>query len=960
MIRRIVTIIVFSACIISMLHAQVFSGRETVLFDFDWRFRKGSIAGAAQSDFNDKKWRAVNLPHDWSIEDLPVVSDENDKVINLSTGRWKFIRGDNPEYKEYSAFEGNWDLVEVPADWSSYPFPEVAPNWGWYRRSVVLGEEDRGKNISVQLGKIGEADELYVNGKLVGSSGQMPPSFVSAKNEDRVYLIPPSAINYNGRNVLALRVYRETGEGGIYRDKPVRIISGPFDSYSEGGPETGYTVGGIGWYRKVFHVGENDISRAFRIKFDGVYKDAEVWINGHKMGIHNNGYTPFEYNVTEYIRPGEDNVLAVKVTNTGRNSRWYSGSGIYRHVWLVKSEKIFHDDRYCKLEFSKVDTVSSILNFTAGIENITKDTTLLRWLVQIEDADGNEVVLQEKMINVFAGGPHEFNMKLNIDHARLWNPEHPYLYTLHSTLFSGLKPMDGHIISFGLRNISYSADKGFMLNGESVVLKGGNLPHDNGALGARAFDAAEFRKIKLLKDAGFNAVRTVHNPPSSALLAACDQLGVMVVEDLFDVWRVSRLPQDYHMYFDDNWKKDLASVVLRDRNHPSVMMWSLGDDVPERFDPGVEDMVKALSDEIKQYDNTRPVTAGISRNSTEWKRADNFFNLLDLAGYNYQSETYVPDHQRVPERVIWNSASYPYQAWNYWESVVKYPYVIGDFVWSAFDYLGDAGLGWYSKQGEPDVLYPWTISYCGDFDITGNKRPQLYYRNTLWSSKPEVHLFIRNPKPVFGERSKIEWGWDDISPVWTWKGYESLFFEAVVYSNCDEVKLFSNGKEIAGKKMTPAMKNTATFLVRYEPGTLVAAGINQQKTVSTSTLKTSGFPAVIVLKPSKDILVADGQDLVYVDVEIHDDKGVLNPNYRIPLSFVVDGPGEIVGIGNGDPQNTESFQGPVKSTYNGKCQVIIRSKREAGSVHLHVADIGKLIPGELTIKSESTRRNFLW
>jgi beta-galactosidase len=959
MIRRIVTIIVFSACIVSMLHAQVFSGRETVLFDFDWKFTKGSIAGAAQSDFNDKKWRTVNLPHDWSIEDLPSVADENDKVINLSSGRWKFIRGDNPEYKEYGAFEGNWDLVQVPANWLTYPLPEAEPHWGWYRRSISLGEEDRGKNISIQLGKIGDVDELYFNGKLVGSSGQMPPAFISAKNEDRVYMIPPSAINYNGRNVLALRVYSESGEGGIYLDKPVRKISGSFDSYSEGGRETGYTVGGIGWYRKLFHVNESEINRAYRIKFDGVYKDAEVWINGHKMGVHNNGYSPFEFDITEFIRPGEDNVLAVKVSNAGKNSRWYSGSGIYRHIWLVKSEKIYHDDRYCKIEYPRVDTAAASINFSVGVKNITSDTTLLRWLVQIEDANGDEVILQEKMINVYAGGPHTFNMKLNIEHAKLWSPDKPYLYTLHSSLFSGLKPMDGHIVTFGLRSLDYSAENGLLINGEPTVLKGGNIQHDNGALGAKAFDAAEFRKVKLLKDAGYNAIRTVHNPPSSALLDACDQLGMMVIEEIFDVWRQACLPEDYHMYFDDNWKKDLTSTILRDRNHPSVIMWSIGDDIPERFDPGIEDMAEMLGNEIKKYDS-RPVTAGIGKGSVDWKQADNFFNVLDISGYNYQINSYAGDHNRVPSRVIFGSSSYPYQAWNYWESVLKYPFVIGDFVWSAFDYLGDAGLGWFSKQSEPEVLYPWTTAYCGDLDISGNKRPQWYYRNTLWSNKPEVHLFIRNPKSTYGEREKIAWGWDDVSPFWTWKGYESLFFEAVVYTNCTEVKLFSNGKEVASKEVTPAMKNTVTFLVPYEPGTLVAAGINNQKTETTSTLKTAGFPSVIVLKPSKNEMLADGQDLVFVDVEIHDDKGVLNPKYRIPLNFQVDGPGEIVGIGNGNPQNTESFQGPVKTTFDGKCQVIIRSKREAGSIHLHVADIGKLMPGDLIIKSESTRRTFLW
>lgn len=960
MIRTLISIIIVLVWMIQGASAQVLSGRETVLFDFDWKFTKGAIAGAAQSDFNDNKWRSVNLPHDWSIEDLPNYVDEDEKVINLSEGRWKFIRGDNMAYKEYRAFEGNWDIVQVPANWQIYPLPEAEPHWGWYRRSVNLSEEDRFKNISIQLGKIGDADELYFNGKLVGSSGQMPPGFISAKNEDRVYLIPPSAINYNGRNVVALRVYSESGNGGILQKKPLRVISGPFDSYSEGGRYTAYTLGGVGWYRKTFHISENELNRAFRIKFDGVYKETEVWFNGHKLPSNYSGYSPFEYDITEWIRPGADNVLAVRVRNGGLNSRWYAGSGIYRHVWLIKSEKIFHDDRYTKMDVLRVDKKSSAINFVAGIKNITQDTTLLKWRVELEDNLGNQLAVQEKMINVFSGGSHQFSIRFNIDSTKLWHPDDPTLYTIRSMLFSGIKPMDGYENSLGIRRVEFSAEKGMLLNGEPIVLKGGNLHHDNGALGAKSFDEAEFRKVRLLKQAGYNAIWTAHNPASESLLKACDQLGMMVVEEAFDVWRKGKLAQDYHTIFDDVWKRDIKAMVLRDRNHPSVIMWSIGNDVEERFDPGINTFAALIKEEIHKYDTSRPVTAGFGKSDLEWEHSDPFFSVLDVAGYNYNYEQYFVDRARKPHRIMVGSASYPNHAWEAWEAVLKYPYVVGDFVWSAFDYLGESALGWYSKENEPDLLYPWTTAYCGDFDIAGGLRPQGAYRKTLWQTKPELSLYIKNPKPFYEERTRMDWGWEDVVPSWTWPGYEKLFFEAIVYTNCEEVKLFSNGMEIATKQLSPAMQNRVSFLLEYNPGTIVAIGINNKKTQITSTLRTAEFPRVIHLKASKDEMVANGQDLVYVDVEIHDGNGVLNPNYKIPLNFELTGPGEIIGIGNGDPQNTESFQGPVKSTHQGRCQVIIRSKQMPGTLNLKVTDIGKLIPGQISIKSHNIRKGLLW
>ena len=949
MLRKLFLILIL-LCAIAHAYAQVYAGRETILLNFDWKFAKGSYGGAERNDFNDKKWRTVNLPHDWSIEDLPQIDESEKVIINLSSGSWLFMRGDDPEWSKYRLFEGNWERVEVPATWDKYPFPEVHPNKAWYRRSFALTEESAGKEIWINLGKIADADEVYFNGKLIETHGQMPPAFVSANNDERLIHVPNSQLNFNGKNVVAVRVYSKDGKGGIYDGFPEKIVRGPFDSNSEGGRSTGYTVGGVGWYRKTFHVGEKDANRAFRIIFDGVYMNSEVWINGHKLGRHPYGYTAFQYDITKNVRIGEENVLAVKVSNTGQNSRWYTGSGIYRNVYLLVSDKIYHEDWefVAKAELKNENQAS--LNIKAGFKNLM-DTTLLRWVIEIENDTGIQIARQEKMINVHSGDLHEFEMDFELNQIVPWSVDNPNLYTLRSAIFSGMKPMDGYQMKLGIRDIRFTADKGFLLNDKAVELKGGNIHHDNGALGAKAYKAAEYRKIRILKEAGFNAIRTAHNPPSAELINACDELGMLVIEEAFDMWRVKKKPHDYHLYFDDYWESDIESMVTRDRNHPSVIMWSIGNEVPERFDIFAPQIAEMLKNKIIMLDDTRPITTAVNKGNNDWVQADKLFDVMDVAGYNYRVESYATDHRGVPERIIYGAESFPAESWYYWQQTKKLPYVIGDFVWAAQDYLGEAAIGWWSYKNEPEHLYPWTVAYCGDLDITGAPRPQWYYRNTMWSDEPQIHMFVKNPMPRFGERERIAWGWEDVLPRWTWQGHEELFFEVVLYTNCDEVKLFSNGREVGSKMVTPEMENRVSLLAKYQPGVLTAAGIVNKRTVVTSTLRTAEFPAIIDLKADKKEMLADGMDLVYIDVEIHDANDVLNPMFNIPLSFSLTGPGEIVGIGNADPQNTEGFQGPVKTTYEGKCQVIIRSLNMPGTITLNVADIGRLRPGTIQIRS---------
>ena len=485
-------------------------------------------------------------------------------------------------------------------------------------------------------------------------------------------------------------------------------------------------------------------------------------------------------------------------------------------------------------------------------------------------------------------------------------------------------------------------------------MKGACVHHDNGPLGAVAIDRAEERRVEMLKAAGFNAIRTSHNPPSPAFLDAADRLGMLVIDEAFDMWERPKNPQDYHQYFKEWWAHDLAAMVRRDRNHPSVVLWSIGNEVNERADPLGLEIAKRLIAGVRGDDPTRPVTNAIcafwDHKDRKWTDTDPAFDLLDVGGYNYQWKEYEADHARAPRRVMAATESTTLEAFDYWSRVEKLPYVIGDFVWTGIDYLGESGLGRAYVVGEqPDEFHgpwPWHVAGSGDIDILGERKPQSYYREALW--RPGVlHVTVHRPLAE-GQKEKVTfWGWPLVESHWTWPGQEGRTLKVDVYSSCERVALALDGKPLGEKPTTNAERRQASFDVPYAPGSLVATCTGAADPATRVALTTAGAPARLRLTADRARIRADRSDLSYVRVEVVDAKGTLVPNARPALRARVEGPGELAALASADPIDLAGYRGPSRRPYLGVAQAIVRP-RAAGVLQL-VVDSDGLPPARLVI-----------
>ncbi len=790
-------------------------------FDSDWRFIKDSVAGAEKADFDDSKWRVIDLPHDWSIEDLPA-------------------------------------------------------------------------------GKPGLTDQIH---------------------EETI---------------------------------------GPFSKKSEGandGNSTGHVVGGTGWYRKSFTLANGDKEKLLSVYFEGAYTETDVWINGNHVGDHKHGYTSFFFDITKYCKPpGEKNVLAVRVINNGKNSRWYSGSGIYRHVKLIVTNPLHIDEWGIHVTTPKVSTGEAVVKVTTAITNEqgTKEEIIVH--TRILDAKGMQVAETESRQSVEAKGRASFSQDITIKSPRLWSTDSPYLYKAEVSVVVGNNTEDIVSTAFGIREVQFSAENGFMLNGKTMELKGGCVHHDNGVLGAAAIDRAEERRIELLKANGFNAVRSSHCPPSPAFLDACDRLGMLVIDEAFDMWQKPKNPDDYHQFFDQWWERDLSSMVLRDRNHPSVILWSIGNEIQERADSSGLAIIKKFKPVIKQLDPSRLITSAVcefwDNPGKKWDETASTFALLDVGGYNYQWRQYEPDHKQYPNRIMVGTESVPQHAFENWQLVERDPYVIGDFVWTAMDYLGESGIGHVACDTAKDNFFrpwPWFNAWCGDIDLIGDKKPQSFYRDIVWR-RSKIEMAVH---PTGGCKEQISyWGWPNEQQSWTFPGHDHVKFEVNVYSRSPLVRLQLNGRTIGEKMITDSSKLTAKFEVPYEPGELKAIAIENGKEVGQVSLKTAGGAQSIRLKADRTSIHNSRNDLSYVTVEITDDKGNVVPWDNRSVEFSIAGAGELAGVGNANPSDMASFKQPRRNTFNGKCLVVLRPNGAAGDIILEAKAAG-LQPARVVITTKS-------
>ena len=736
-----------------------------------------------------------------------------------------------------------------------------------------------------------------------------------------------------------------------FNDESWRKLDLPHDWSIEGkvnpknptGGGGGYFPAGIGWYRKTFQASDAWKTNKIAIYFEGVYMNSEVFINGKSLGVYPYGYSSFSYDLTPYLHFGKENVIAVRVDNSQQiNSRWYSGSGIYRHVWMMLTNPIHVAHWGAAISTPVVSAKKATVLVKTKVKNETSSTQSILVKTILWNKNSKSVGNGQLKVELPANSEKEITQTINISNPLLWTPETPDLYQAQIQILKEKKILDDTKTNFGIRSIRFTAENGFQLNGKTVKINGGCVHHDNGCLGSAAFDRAEERKIELLKAGGFNAVRTSHNPPSEAFLNACDRLGLLVMDESFDCWKIGKNNNDYSKYFNEWWQRDLETMVLRDRNHPSIIMWSIGNEIPERGDHSAIETAKILAGAIKKIDTARPVTSAIVDNGKDWSKFDTIMAVHDVVGYNYHLWSALSDHQRVPSRIIVQTESYPKDAFTNWKLVQDNKYVIGDFVWTALDYLGESGIGrWYYSGDVPGEhwehdFFPYHGAYCGDIDLIGWRKPISHYRSMLYNNSEKLYMAVREPAP---EPLEIKETWWSVWPTWeswTWPDFEGKTVQVEVYSKYPKVRLYMNNKLIGEQATTREQQFKATFAVPYSSGQLKAVGLDNGKEMESTMLKTSGDAAKIKLIADRKEILANGQDLSYITVEITDKDGIVQPNAANRIHFKIDGPGIIAGVDNADMKDTDPYTGNTRKAWKGRALVVIKSTHDTGNIKLTV------------------------
>lgn len=731
--------------------------------------------------------------------------------------------------------------------------------------------------------------------------------------------------------------------------KPVTIphdwsIEGRTGILQASGNNGGFFPTGSAWYCRDLILDPSWAGQQVELRFDGIYSEAEVWLDGKKVAEHAYGYTPLTVVLDPVTKKEAPRRLAVRVNNSQQpNSRWYGGSGIYRHVWLTIKPPVCIAAFGVKTRTMQLKGEEAVLEVATRVQNKEKADREMVLKHSLRDPSGAVLGTGELKLVVPAGSEAEGRLEINLSGVKAWSPEQPSLNTLSTQLcVAGSKAACADEVStvVGLRTVEVSAEKGFLLNGQRIVLNGGNLHHDNGALGAVALDRAEERKVELLKAAGFTAVRTAHNPPSPAFLEACDRLGLLVMDEAFDGWAKHKTAKDYGTHFKKWWKEDLQAMVRRDWNHPSVVIWSIGNEVYERGTEQGRALAAELRAGIHELDTSRPITAGINDVPGNWKATDGVFSSLDLAGYNYETARHEEDHKRLPERVIVLTESYQNEAYKNFKVCRDNPYVVGDFVWSATDYLGEAGIGRVYMPGETPVdhwvadQFPWHGAVCGDIDITGWRKPSSHWRAVVWGHE-SLYAAVRMPTPSGKPWALTKWSMPPALPTWSWAGKEGKAVQIEIYSREAKVRAYVNGTLAGEAEAGEKNECRAVIETLYEPGTLSIESLNEAgAVVERRVLESAGPVAQLKLSADRTEMKADAQDLLYVTVELTDEAGRWQPQTDLPIRYEVEGPALIAGIGSGDLSSQEAYFDNPRRSWQGRALVILRSTGAPGTVTL--------------------------
>ena len=749
-------------------------------------------------------------------------------------------------------------------------------------------------------------------------------------------------------------------------------------SLLKNGAFSAYFPGGEYLYSKEIF-GENRFKdKSLIIEFEGVYWKSEVFLNGEKLGGRISGYANFFIDISGKVKIGEINLLEVKVDNTQvQNARWYTGSGIYRNVNLYVGNK-----EYIRPEGIRITTKSiypAVLE--VEVDAVKKDESEIRVILYKE----GQAIARETGAKV----------QFHISDPKLWSAESPELYEVEVHLFKKGEIIDHAKERTGIRILNWSSGKGFLVNGEPIKLKGGSVHADHGILGACSFKEAEVRRIKILKKLGFNAIRYAHNPASKDFLDACDELGMYVINESFDCWKTAKTEYDYSLYFDREWERDIDSMINVSYNHPSVIMYSTGNEIPLTGRPEGADIMKQMHRFIKSMDATRATThsfnmlvsamgffgfrlyaghaddkvdpkrkrkkfnaagsvlANLAASAIPWamrligtpKRSERIvgdsFNTIDIVGYNYASHLYEAHHKFSPQRIMYASESYPREFAENWEKVERLPFLIGEFIWTAWDYLGEAGAGvpvYHRKHTGYFKSYPCITAGGGAVDIIGNIDAQGHFASIVWGNRKDPYIGVK-PVQHAGKRSyKGQWRSTDVIDSWTWPGQEGKKTQIEVYGKGSSVALLQNGKLLVKK---PLVKHKALFSTIYSPGELAAFLYNEKDEISAKTvLQTAGEETQLCVFSEHQVLKADGSEILYMQLSITDKEGVVKMLSDRQLSVRIDGPAMLQAFGSANPFNEESYTKNVHTTHNGRALLILRGTGERGFFAVEISAQG--------------------
>lgn len=761
-------------------------------------------------------------------------------------------------------------------------------------------------------------------------------------------------------------------------------ITGPFRSDLTG--ETGKLPWkGIGWYRKHFTVPAADAGKQIFVDFDGAMAYAKIWLNGKYIGTWPYGYNSFRMDLTPYIKPGQENILAVRLDTESWDSRWYPGGGIYRHVWLVKTDPVHVGHWGTYITTPKITDKNALVKLAVTFDNATNKkikasvrTTLFE--LDIKNKPKTKVaVTKEILVEVNPGASKETTSETKITNPKLWDIESPNRYVAQTSISINGKIVDTYNTPFGIRTIEFTAKNGFLLNGKKVVIKGTCNHHDLGALGAAINTSALKRQLKMLQEMGCNSLRTSHNPPAPELLELADQMGFLVWDEAFDTWKVGKKKNDYNKIFDEWHEKDLKALVHRDRNHPSVFIWSVGNEVPDQQNVA---LTKELADIVRGEDPTRPVSNGY--NDPDNSRHIGSPIAMDIMGVNYffsQQPKWDADPRYInmptlgsetsscvssrgeyffdKEYQNWQISSYDYAHPDWgctpdeqFRTNAKFPNLLGEYVWTGFDYLGEPTpynsdetnlLNFRSDPSKKVELEkrleelkksnpPSRSSYFGIIDLAGFKKDRFYSYQSHWRPEmPVAHIF----------------------PHWNWSERIGLVTPVHVYTSGDEAELFLNGKSLGRKKMTPDKDFRLVWDdVIYTPGTLKVICYKNGKQWATDEVKTTAEAEKLTISADRPVISPDGSDLAFITVKVSDKEGLMVPRSNPWIKFSIEGDGEIVATDNGDATSFVPFQSHERQAFNGMALVIVKAKKGQKGQFIVKAESEGLILGKIIVKAE--------